>query len=123
MNIREAARKAGGEEAVARIDRGQAMQFKLVSGVNAIIREMLEAATDDEEKLLVRTAVTEATSQLYAEAVAALTKCGTADRGQVTILAVRSLNGNLNKAFDDIDAEGVGDLIKAAAKKAAAKGE
>jgi len=121
MNIRELARKAGGEKAVAEIDAAAKIEQIAAKQINEIIEATLKGK-EGREEMLVLTALCEALSACLANVVAVTTlKAYKGDRTSGIMTAIQSLGGNLNQAFDDLDAlaAGVSDHITAAAKKGA----
>lgn len=126
MSLREQARKLGGDDAVKELDRSFDMQRELLKQIEALIQPLYEAAEGKSEREMHLACVTvcEALSEAFAKSVLNLSVKGLQDgktqynRPDAMILAVRSISGNVNKAFDTNDAAGVGDLIKLASKKA-----
>jgi len=119
MNIKEAARKAGGEALVARIEQAAKIEKDVFAKVADIIEAAVRGLEGDDEKVALA-AICEALSQSYANAAVVYTyRAFDSERSQGVLTAVKSLTNSMNVAFDDLDAERhkVGDRIKAAAAK------
>jgi len=112
MNIREEARKLGGDELVAKIDRADGMRTKLQDQLAELIGGFCEDATG-EERVLRITVCCEALSDIFARTAALNAMMTGGDRSGGIMCAVKSVTGNMNCAFEDIDAKasGVLDLI------------
>lgn len=126
MNIREEARKVGGEEMVARVDTMQRWEMELVKQLETVTEQFLierGIVDGEEDPLLMKmatTAMAEAMSEVYAIAAVVCFKTGHegTNRTQALTMAIRSLSGNMDKYFDTLDAKesGVEDKIMAAWK-------
>ena len=118
MNTREEARERGGEEAVALFDRAKAIENKFIDAINAMVDGALGAATSKEDKECAFAGLCEALSEVYARTVAKFSDHNKIERGEALVMSVRSVAGNLNEAFDTIEAEkaGIGELILNIAK-------
>lgn len=123
MNIREAARRAGGEELVAKIDYAAEVESKALIGIEELMKAWQEDAAGDKEKRhLITLALCQALSQAFAKlsVEAYLTKMEDSaikERQEVLVLAIHSLNNNITRAFEDADAVGVKDLLMGAVAK------
>jgi uncharacterized protein (UPF0261 family) len=122
MNVREHARKAGGDALVAKIDHFKKVELEIYNAVmdiaQAHLKEYDGKESEDQQRACV--ALCEAMSSAYAATacVATMRALG-GDRAHGIMLAIKSVTGNINSAFDTMDAEagGVKDLIKQAAGK------
>lgn len=123
MNIREAARQAGDEELVKKIDYAAEIERKALIGITELMKAWQDdAAGDAEKRHLITIALCQSLATAYAKyAVEAfLTKSedsAVKERQEVTVLAIHSINHNINRAFEDADAAGVEDLLKGAVAK------
>jgi glycine/serine hydroxymethyltransferase len=121
MNIREVARKHGGDELVAKLDAGVEIERDVFKRVTEIVEEKVAGLTDMDEQVAL-SAVCEALSSALANVVVVTTvKAFDGDRAGGILTAIRSLSGNINQAFEDLDvmAGGVADKITEAAAKGA----
>lgn len=126
MNIREEARKVGGEEMVARVDTMQRWEMELVKELEKVTERFLKErglVDGEEDPMLMKmatTAMAEAMSEVYAIAAVVCFKTSHEgpNRTQALTMAIRSLSGNMDKYFDTLDAKesGVEDKILAAWK-------
>lgn len=119
MSIREQARAVGGDELVAQLDRAALLERTIFKRVSEIVEQSIEGLTGTEEQAMLAAAC-EALSSALANATAILTiKAYHGDRSSGVITAIRSLSGNINAAFEDLDAleNGVATKIKEAAAK------
>lgn len=120
MNIREEARKRGGDALVAKVDAGMALERAVVKQIadlqKAVIAEHGECE-DPEEQFIVLLAICEAMSTTYAAIVATMNKHpnNKADRSEIMVSSIRSFSNKLTKLFekDDLDKTGVGALLDA----------
>lgn len=124
MHIREAARKQGGEELVAKVDAGMALEKEITQRIRAMQEEIVNGIPEDadqEARFITLLAICEAMSTGYAVIVAAAAEHPEAksDRSDVMVTSIRSFSNKLTALFEKQDAKkaGISDLIKAAAKK------
>jgi len=113
MNLREQARRAGGDELVAQLDRAAVLERDIFKQVSVIVEDSVRGFEGTEEQARLAAAC-EALSSALANATAILTIKAFSSRSDGIMTAVKSLSGNLNKAFEDIDAieNGVSGKIK-----------
>jgi hypothetical protein len=127
MNIREMARIAGGDEAVAEIDLGKEIEEKALNAMRdlyvSILAEYGELKPGTQQRSLINAAFAEATSDAYARAAATFViernEAKTDEQKREAIaMAITSLAGNMMRAFEnaEVAASGVEDLIKNAGK-------
>jgi hypothetical protein len=107
MNIREEARKVGGEEAVARIDAATAIEDKALASFMTIIDATI-AGKDGMERETALAALCEATSTAFAKVATEYLVLAKEDRTTGMVMAVQSVTGNMTQAFDTLDAEAGG---------------
>lgn len=113
---REAARKEGGEELVAKMDAALEKEKVFSKKVADMVAEITADITDEDEKKMAIVAVNEALSKAYASATVMYGQHMKLEDSQVIVLAIRSLVNNVNIAQADaeVDKSGVLDLIKKA---------
>ena len=112
MNIREEARKLGGDELVAKMDRADEMRTKLQDQLAELIGAFCEGS-EGEERVLRFAVCCEALSDIFSRTAALNVEATDHDRSGGIMCAVKSVTSNMNCAFEDIDAakSGVLDLI------------
>ena len=119
MNIRELARKHGGDELVAKLDQATEIERDVFKRVSEIVEEKVAGLSGMDEQVAL-SAVCEALSSALANAVVVTTvKAFSGDRADGILTAIRSLSGNINQAFEDLDvlASDIGEKITEAAAK------
>jgi hypothetical protein len=122
LNIRELARREGGEALVAKIDKAQEIEKQAFTRLSMIGEEVLEGCKEDPDaEQVALAALCEAYSMAYANIAAIITmKSFGGNRAEGILVAVRSVSGNITQAFDTLDASkaNISEAIKAAAAKA-----
>lgn len=123
MNIREEARKRGGDALVAKVDAGLALEKDVATKIKDLQKAVIAehgASPDPEEQFIALLAICEAMSSCYAIIVACMNRHpnNKADRSEIMVSAIRSFSNKLTALFekDDLDKNGIGALIAAAAK-------
>lgn len=121
MNIREEARKAGGEALVAKVDAAKELEATILKGARLIIDEAMkfDKNESDEDRELTMIALCEAFSTAYAYVCVRHGDVTKASDGETLVSAVRSLSGNIEQERENLAAEkgGVAEKILEAARK------
>jgi hypothetical protein len=121
MNIREMARKLGGEKLVDKVNWEQKAETEMNERLHQFQDEMIERfGTDKERELLTCVALAEAFSKAYAVAACLVHELqGSDNTGELLTIAIRSLVHNMEKVGETIDAQkgGIGNMIRTAAKR------
>lgn len=111
MNIREEARKYGGEEAVAEYDRTKVATDKLTEKINQAIADVLADTKENKDKRVGRAGIAEALSDAFGEAAYLATyteKDGSvaADKDaplNALVMALKSVAGAIQEYHDNKD--------------------
>ena len=103
MNLREEARKVGGDKLVAQLDKAALLEKQLSKQVAALMTNAIEGLEGDEEKVALA-ACCEALSQAFANVAAVYTiKALDCDKTQGILTAVKSLTNSMNTAYADLE--------------------
>lgn len=110
--VREHARKEGGDELVKKIDEATEREKLAERQIMVMLDEAL-AVTDEAERLLAVTAINEAVSTALGRAAMEFGRLSKQADAQVLVTAMRSLVNSIQVSFSDRDAEksGMSDLI------------
>ena len=126
MHIREIARKHGGDEAVAELDKGLAFEKKVTDALRDLTLQMMEgeigpdgddSGRTERQVLVASIALSEALSSAYAVAVANLAQ-HIGDRSELMVTSIRSFTNKLTNLFEthDLKASGIDKMIDSAVK-------
>jgi hypothetical protein len=125
MNIREEARKRGGEEAVKLLDRSVVVQEEVGNALNKAITDVIDKHcpndSDPKWQAFVASAIAQAVAEVYGAAtVATWVSTGKKDgKLELITVGIRAFVSALERAFDNHEANemGVADMIVGADKK------
>lgn len=123
MNIREEARKKGGDALVAKVDKGMALEKEVTQTIRELQQKFITdhgESEDVEEQFIALLALCEAMSTGYAVIVATMNRHPNnhSDRSEILVSAIRSFSNKLTGLFekDDLEKNGISDLINAVIK-------
>ena len=121
MNLREEARKLGGEEMVKKVDEMKEQEARFAKRLNDLIEEAKAEAGDTPEKMASTfAALNEAMSEAYARSAMMYGESGYSktSKVEVIVMAIRSIHGNIEEQYVNLEAEknGVSEKIMATFK-------
>lgn len=117
MNIREEARKRGGEGLLAKLDKAMAAETgiaqRLTEVAESVTADLVEGTDDKEVRALAKVAIVEALGTAYAKAVIDYGDAMEMSTAKMLTLTLQSIANKLQQERDSIEAAkaGIGDKI------------
>lgn len=108
--VREEARKRGGEALVKKVDAAQEREAALTKQFDEMISEAMATEGDADARSLAMIALTEALSTAYARATIKYAEATNIGDGEAMVISIRSVSSNIQDAMADRDAT-KGDII------------
>ena len=99
--IREEARKIGGDELVAKVDKMISGEQSYEASLQAMLDAALAMPEEGDERLFALVSLTEALSTAYARSAVAYGKQKNVPVSQIMVVAIRSVVGSIQSAVDD----------------------
>lgn len=121
--VREEARRIGGEELVARVDAGIAKKADFRNRIGKMLDECKAAPEANEERKLAYVALVEALSETFSIAAVAYAKMKGNSVTEVTNLSIQSIANNVRVAWHNhaVEENDILGKIKEAAEKGGSK--